>query len=66
MAQRTQDTPSGLQNQNLAPLDFFNNLVSQFDHDLNVLRLEIENAERHVKSLTSSSELNPQGKAQHS
>ncbi|CAH0389051.1 unnamed protein product [Bemisia tabaci] len=60
MAQRTQDTPSGLQNQNLAPLDFFNNLVSQFDHDLNVLRLEIENAERHVKSLTSSSELNPQ------
>lgn len=61
MAQRTHDTPPGLQNDNIAPLEFFIQLVSKFERDILVLRQEIDNTEKHVNSLAYPAILTPQG-----
>lgn len=61
MAQRTHDTPIGLQNDNLAPLEFFIGLVSKYESDVQDLRQEIDNTEKHVKSLSQPAALSPQG-----
>lgn len=61
MAQRTNDTPSILQNDNVAPLEFFIQLVSKFERDIQMLRQEIDNTEKHVNSLAYPSVLTPQG-----
>ncbi|XP_054262377.1 nuclear pore complex protein Nup58-like [Macrosteles quadrilineatus] len=60
MAQRTHDTPPGLQNDNVAPLEFFIQLVSKFERDIQVLRQEIDNTEKHVNSLSYPAILTPQ------
>ncbi|KAG8300081.1 hypothetical protein J6590_085334 [Homalodisca vitripennis] len=60
MAQRTHDTPPGLQNDNIAPLEFFIQLVSKFERDIQVLRQEIDNTEKHVNSLSYPAILTPQ------
>lgn len=61
MAQRTNDTPPGLQNDNVTPLEFFIQLVSKFERDIQMLRQEIDNTEKHVNSLAYPSVLTPQG-----
>ncbi|XP_075234713.1 nuclear pore complex protein Nup58 [Lycorma delicatula] len=60
MSQRTHDTPAGLQNDNTAPLEFFMNLVAKFEHNVQVLRQEIDNTEKHVNTLSQPSTLAPQ------
>ncbi|XP_066999709.2 nuclear pore complex protein Nup58 isoform X2 [Anabrus simplex] len=49
MAQRTHDTPPGLQYDNTAPLQYFQELVAGFEHDMQILSQEIENTEKHIK-----------------
>lgn len=61
MAQATHDTPPGLQNDNVAPLEFFIQLVSKFERDIQLLRQEIDNTEKHVNSLSYPAILTPQG-----
>ncbi|KAJ1521371.1 hypothetical protein ONE63_003047 [Megalurothrips usitatus] len=59
MAQRTHDTPPGLQYDNTAPLLYFAELVSGFERDIKLFRQEIENAERHVHSRVQLTGITP-------
>ncbi|KAE8751599.1 hypothetical protein FOCC_FOCC001446 [Frankliniella occidentalis] len=59
MAQRTHDTPAGLQYDNTAPLQYFAELVSGFERDIKLFRQEIENAERHVHSRVQLTGITP-------
>lgn len=62
MAQRTHDTPPGLQYENTAPLKFFFNLSEQFENEMQNLKLHIETMEKYVKGYKNSNPLTPQGK----
>ncbi|XP_028131195.2 nuclear pore complex protein Nup58 isoform X1 [Diabrotica virgifera virgifera] len=50
IAQRTQDTPPGLQYENTEPLKFFLNLADKFEKDMQALKSQIEGAESYVKN----------------
>ncbi|XP_057657708.1 nuclear pore complex protein Nup58 [Diorhabda carinulata] len=60
IAQRTQDTPPGLQYENIAPLKFFLNLADKFEREMQVLKIQIEGADNYVKNHKSSNPLTPQ------
>nr|CAD7427293.1 unnamed protein product [Timema monikensis] len=60
MAQRTHETPTALQFQNTAPLQFFTELAAKFDKDMEALRMEIENAEKHINCLSHARAITPQ------
>jgi nucleoporin p58/p45 len=62
MAQRTHETPPGLQYDNVAPIEYFTELVAGFERDMQVFRQEIENTEKHIQSLSQPMALTPQGK----
>jgi hypothetical protein len=62
MAQRTHETPPGLQYDNVAPIEYFTELVAGFERDMQVFRQEIENTEKHILSLSQPMALTPQGK----
>lgn len=61
MAQRNHETPPGLDYDNSAPAEYFNDLVTKFETDTIRLRVQIEASEKHLKSLTQSSSISPQG-----
>ena len=61
MAQRTHETPPGLQYDNVAPIEYFIELVAGFERDMQVFRQEIENTEKHILSLSQPMALTPQG-----
>lgn len=60
MAQRTHETPPGLQYDNVAPIEYFTELVAGFERDMQVFRQEIENTEKHIQSLSQPMALTPQ------
>lgn len=61
IAQRTHDTPSGLQYENNAPLLFFMELADSFEHDLMLFRSQIETTEKHIQTMMTPKTLTPQG-----
>ncbi|XP_066245546.1 nuclear pore complex protein Nup58 [Euwallacea similis] len=60
MAQRTHDTPPGLQYENMAPLKFFFSLADQFENDMQNLKVQIDTVEKFVKSHMNPDPLMPQ------
>ncbi|XP_015189005.1 PREDICTED: nucleoporin p58/p45 isoform X2 [Polistes dominula] len=60
IAQRTNDTPSGLQYENNAPLLFFMELAENFEHDLMLFRSQIETTEKHIQTMMAPKTLTPQ------
>lgn len=61
IAQRTHDTPPGLQYENNGPLLFFMELAENFEHDLMVFRSQIETTEKHIQTMMVPRALTPQG-----
>uniref|UniRef100_A0A1A9WTX7 Uncharacterized protein n=1 Tax=Glossina brevipalpis TaxID=37001 RepID=A0A1A9WTX7_9MUSC len=59
MAQRTQDTPVGLQFENNAPFQFFESLVMKYEQDLIAFREQIALIERHMHSLMNPEIITP-------
>lgn len=62
IAQRTHDTPAGLQYENNAPLLFFMELAESFEQDLLLFRSQIESTEKHIHTMVTPKTLTPQGK----
>lgn len=62
MAQRTHDTPPGLQYENTAPMKFFSNLADDFENSMQSLKLQIETIEKYVKTHKGPYFISPQGK----
>ncbi|XP_046430409.1 nuclear pore complex protein Nup58 isoform X2 [Neodiprion pinetum] len=60
IAQRTHDTPAGLQYENNAPLLFFMELADTFEQDLLLFRSQIESTEKHIHTMVTPKTLTPQ------
>ncbi|XP_020283356.1 probable nucleoporin Nup58 isoform X2 [Pseudomyrmex gracilis] len=60
IAQRTHDTPPGLQYENNAPLQFFMELAESFEYDLILFRSQIETTEKHIQAMMAPRTLTPQ------
>lgn len=54
-AQRTKETPPAMQYENVAPLDFFNRLVGQFEVQMTNYRKQIEQTELHLQAMGNDS-----------
>lgn len=61
IAQRTFDTPPGLQYDNTSPLNFFMELADTFEKDMYALKLQIDNTDKYVKNLGKQTPLTSQG-----
>lgn len=61
IAQRTFDTPPGLQYDNTNPLNFFTELADTFEKDMYALKMQIDNTDKYVKNLGKQTPLNSQG-----
>ncbi|XP_033222298.1 nucleoporin p58/p45 isoform X2 [Belonocnema kinseyi] len=60
IAQRTHDTPPGLQYENNAPLLFFMELAENFEQDLMLFKSQIETTEKHIETMMTPKTLTPQ------
>ncbi|EGI66077.1 PREDICTED: probable nucleoporin Nup58 isoform X1 [Acromyrmex echinatior] len=60
IAQRTHDTPAGLQYENNMPLQFFMELAENFEQDLMLFRSQIETTEKHIQTMMAPRTLTPQ------
>lgn len=62
IAQRTFNTPPGLQYDNVAPLNFFIELADGFEKKIQELKVQIENTNSYIRNLGSASNITSQGK----
>ena len=60
IAQRTKDTPRGLQYENMAPYEYFTRLVSKFETQMVHYRRQIEETEQHLISMASGQAMTPE------
>ncbi|XP_061165419.1 nucleoporin p58/p45-like isoform X2 [Saccostrea echinata] len=60
MAQRTKDIPAGLQYENTAPTEYFQQLVEDFETQMLTYRQQIETLEGHLHSISQPSILSPE------
>lgn len=62
IAQRTYNTPPGLQYDNVAPMNFFIELADGFERKIQEMKLQIENTDSFLRNIKQSSNLTSQGK----
>ncbi|XP_023240806.1 nucleoporin p58/p45-like isoform X2 [Centruroides sculpturatus] len=60
IAQRTKDMPPTLQYENTAPVEYFQNLVTKCESQMQLYRQQIEQLEKHLVSMSQPSVLTPQ------
>eukprot|EP00058_Branchiostoma_floridae_P026254 XP_002611744.1 hypothetical protein BRAFLDRAFT_128724 [Branchiostoma floridae] len=60
IAQRTKDTPPGLQHEHTAPAEYFQRLVEQFEVQMLMCRQQIEQLENHIAALSHPAYFTPQ------
>ena len=60
IAQRTKDTPPGLQYENVAPFEYFERLMNNFENQMLHYRRQIEETEQHLQTMASGRILAPE------
>lgn len=62
LAQRTYDTPNGLQYDNNVPINYFIELADGYEREMSSVRAEIESVDKYLRNLNNPTLLSSDGK----